>query len=129
MFLFYGGYNTWENVFLNIMAILVIIIFWWVFYSFIYAIFLFIFSKWNEEKIKKAWNSIRYWIIWIILTLIILFVAPFILKELHVPGYRIYTAKNIFDRATVIVKKVFKAFSKEGVNNFTPGSSYDDFDL
>ncbi len=103
-------YTTWENIFLSILAILIIIIFWGVIYSFIWAIFLFIFSKWDENKIKKAINSIRYAIIGVILTVFLLFVFPIIFKKLQIPWYKVYTAQNIFKRASLIIKKVFTGF-------------------
>lgn len=114
----YPWYTSRENVFLTILALIVIIIFWGAIYAFIYAIFLFIFSKWDENKIKKAWNSIRYAILWIILMIFLLFVFPIIFKKLHIPGYKIYTAENIFKKATFIIKKFFKEVEKSWNSNF-----------
>jgi heme/copper-type cytochrome/quinol oxidase subunit 2 len=48
------------DVILNILAILTLLVFIGVIYAVVYATFMFIFSGGNEEKIKKAWNSIRY---------------------------------------------------------------------
>ncbi len=120
----FGSYTTWENIFLSIMAIIVIIIFWWVIYAFLYAIILFIFSKWDENKIKQAWNSIRYAIVWLILTIFLLFVFPIVFQKLHIPWYKVYTAKNIFKKASDILRKTFTAFKT--TNSPTP--TYDNTD-
>ena len=117
---YYGWYTSWENVFLTILALIIIIIFWGAIYAFIYAIFLLIFSKWDENKIKKAWNSIRYAIIWIFLAVFLLFVFPIIFQKLQIPGYKVYTAKNIFKRSSTIIKDLFKAFSKSWSSSVSP---------
>ena len=62
-----------QNLILTILAVVIIIVAVWSIYAFIRAIFLFIFSQWKEEKIKKAWNSIRYMIMGIFLSVFILF--------------------------------------------------------
>jgi hypothetical protein len=60
---------------------------------------LFIFSNGDEEKKKSAWNSIRYMIIGVIMTIFLLTVFPVIFRQLKVSGYEVYTAKNVFERA------------------------------
>jgi ABC-type phosphate/phosphonate transport system permease subunit len=78
----------------------------------LYAIILFIFSKGDEKKIKQAWDSIRYAIIGVILTIFLLFIFPIVFQKLHIPGYKVYTAKNVFKRASDILKQTFTAFKK-----------------
>lgn len=95
---------TVENIILTVLAIVVIAICIWCIYAFVRAIFLFIFSQWKEDKIKAAWNSIRYMIIGIIFTIILLFVFPLIFKRMNVKWYENYSAKNIFNRAWTIIK-------------------------
>lgn len=90
------------KVILTVLALLVIIIFVGALYAFFYAIFQFIFSAGDPEKIKKAWNSIRYMILGIILTLIVLFFFPIILKKAKIPGNEYYTANNIFAQVSKI---------------------------
>jgi ABC-type Fe3+ transport system permease subunit len=87
---------------LTILALLVIIIFVGSIYAFFYAIVTFIFSAGDPEKIKKAWNSIRYMILGVVMTLIVLFMFPIILKKAKVPGYEFYTASNIFSQVSFI---------------------------
>lgn len=87
---------------LTILALLVILIFIGSIYAFFYAIITFIFSAGDPEKIKKAWNSIRYMILGIVMTLMVLFIFPIILKKVQVPGYEYYTASNIFSQVSVI---------------------------
>jgi len=88
-----------SNIILNILAILVLLVFIGVIYALVYAIFMFVFSWWNEEKIKKAWSSIRYALLWFLLTLIVLFAIPWFLRAIKVPGYRQYTSQNVFKTA------------------------------
>jgi len=90
------------SMILTILALLVIIIFVGSIYAFFYAIVTFIFSAGDPEKIKKAWNSIRYMILWLVMTLIVLFMFPIILKKAQVPWYEFYTASNIFSQVSLI---------------------------
>ena len=57
------GPDTVSNIILFVLAALVILIVVGCIFSFIRAIFFFIFSQGKDEKIKKAWNSVRYMII------------------------------------------------------------------
>lgn len=117
---------TIQSLIMIILSILVIIIFLWSIYAFFMSIFQFVFSKWNPEKVKKAWNWIRYMLLWIIMTVFILIVLPTLLQKLKVPWYEIYTAKNIFSEATNLFGKVIN-FWKESTTSsweyYTPPSS------
>lgn len=92
---------------LTILAFLVIIIFWGSLYAFFFSIFQFVFSSWDTEKIKKAWNSIRFMILWIFMTLVFLFIFPIIFRKLEVPWYEAYTARNIFQESTNLIQAFF----------------------
>jgi hypothetical protein len=59
----------------------------------------FIFSGGDQAKIKEAWNSIRYMILGVIMTIVFLFIFPVLFKKLNVPGYEQYNAQNIFKTA------------------------------
>jgi len=102
------GSDTISDIILFILAALVILIAAGCIFSFIRAIFFFIFSQWKEEKIKKAWNSIRYMIIWIVLTVALLYVFPLIFKFIGLEDYDKYNAKNIFNKAWTILSSVFE---------------------
>ena len=102
------GSDTISNIILFILAALVILIVAWCIFSFVRAIFFFIFSQWKEEKIKKAWNSIRYMIIWIFLTAALLFVFPLIFRRIGISDYDKYTTKNIFAKAGTILSSLFE---------------------
>ncbi len=102
----YWTSTTIENFVLVILAVIVIILFVWAIYAFLMAIFQFIFSKWETEKIKKAWNNIRYMILWVILSFLLLFVFPIVFQRLEIPWYEQYTAQNIFERAWDLVKVI-----------------------
>lgn len=102
---------------LTILAFLVIIIFWGSLYAFFFAVFQFVFSSWDTEKIKKAWNSIRFMILWIFMTLIFLFIFPIIFRRLEVPWYEAYTARNIFQRSTDLIQAFF-LFGWEAVQEY-----------
>lgn len=96
-----------EKFMLTILAILIIIIFGWCIYAFFFAIYTFIFSWGDQDKIKQAWNSIRYMILWVIMTFIFLFLFPVLFKKLNVPGYEQYNAQNIFKTAWSLIYGLF----------------------
>lgn len=100
----YGQATTIEEFVLLILAVVVIVIFWWAIAAFFIAIFQFIFSKWDSEKIKKAWNTIRYMLLWIILTILLLFIFPVVFERLEIPWHEQYTAQNIFEKAGELVQ-------------------------
>ncbi|HRU49969.1 MAG TPA: hypothetical protein P5155_00535 [Candidatus Absconditabacterales bacterium] len=97
-----------QNLILTILAVVIIIVAVGSIYAFIRAIFLFIFSQGKEEKIKKAWNSIRYMIMGIFLSVFILFMFPLVFKRVGVDNHEEYSAKNIFNKAGTIINKTFK---------------------
>ncbi len=111
--------NSIQNLILIILALVIILISAWSIYAFIRAIFLFIFSQWKEEKIKKAWNSIRFMIMGIFLTVFLLFMFPVIFKRVWLDNYEEYSAKNIFNKAwellnkTLQIKDIVKESQKE----------------
>jgi len=121
----YPQHDPLSNLILNVFGIMVLLVFIWVIYAIVYAIFMFIFSWGNEEKIKKAWNSIRYAVLGFILTLIILFAVPWVLKTLKVPGYKYYTTENIFKNAKFWLNRVVEVFSQNKKNDITPTSNYE----
>lgn len=97
-------FSTLENVVLTILWIVIIVIFAGAIYAFLMSIFQLIFSRWEAEKVKKAWNNIRYMILWVVLSIILLFVAPIIFERFQIPWYKVYTAQNIFKKATQLLK-------------------------
>ena len=94
------------DVILFVFALIVLVILVWCVWAFFYAIFLFIFSKWDDSKVKLAWNGIRYMIIGLFLTVMILFIAPTVLKVFRVRNYEGYAAKYIFVKVGNIVNCV-----------------------
>lgn len=96
---------------LFIVSFIVLIVFLWALYSFFLAIFQFIFSRWEEAWIKKAWNTIRYTILWVIFCIVLLFVFPIVLQRLNVPWYQFYTAENIFNQVWKILSYVLSFWS------------------
>jgi len=85
-----------EDIILFILAVAVLLVFVGCIYAFFQAIFLFIFSKGADDKVKGAWNSIRYLIIGLFLTIMLLFIGPQLLKRVNMPNAEVYTAKSIF---------------------------------
>ncbi len=124
------GTSAIQNVILIILAIVIIAISVWSIYAFIRAILLFIFSQGKEEKIKKAWNSIRFMIMWIFLTVLLLFMFPLVFKRMWLEDYEEYSAKNIFNKAwellekTLQIKDVVKESQQE--NQYRDQLYYDD---
>ncbi len=103
-----ASHNSIQSLILIILAIVVIAISLWSVYAFIHAIILFIFSQGKEEKIKKAWNGIRYMIMGIFLTVILLFVFPLAFKWMWLNNHEEYSAKNIFNKAWEILNKTLQ---------------------
>lgn len=101
------GPDSVQNIILFILAAMVILIAAWCIFSFVRAIFYFIFSQGKDEKIKKAWNSIRYMIIGIFLTVALLFLFPLIFKWVWLENYEKYSAKSIFSKAWEIISSLF----------------------
>jgi len=94
------------DVILLIFALIVLVIMIWCIWAFFYAIFLFVFSRWDDSKVKLAWNWIRYMIIGLFLTVMILFMWPLILKLFRVQNPEAYSAKYIFVKVGNIVSCV-----------------------
>ncbi len=107
--MFSGGL---EEIILSLLAIVIILIFIGSLYAFFYAIFLFIFSSGDADKIKQARNSIRYMILGIVLTIIILFLFPVVLSKAGFVGYETFNAQSIFNQATKIWRAVLN-FGKD----------------
>ncbi len=96
-----------QNIILTILALVVILVLVGCIYTFIRAIILFIFSHSKEENKKKWWNSIRFMIIGVILTIVLLFMVPVVLRRMKVPQYDVYTPTNIFSRVGQLVNGLF----------------------
>lgn len=102
------GSDTVSDIILLVLAVMVILIAAWCIFAFVRAIFFFIFSQWKDEKIKKAWNSIRYMVIWIIFTVVLLYLFPLIFKRIWLENYEKYTAKSIFAKAGTVLSSIFE---------------------
>lgn len=102
------GWDTVSDIILLVLAVMVILIAAWCIFAFVRAIFFFIFSQWKDEKIKKARNSIRYMVIWIIFTVILLYFFPLVFRRIGLENYEKYTAKNIFAKAGTVLSTIFE---------------------
>lgn len=102
--------DSFSDIILYILAIILIIIWLGCVYAFFRAIFLFIFSKGDEKQIKSAWSSIRYMIIGLFLTIMLLFVGPTILRYTGLQGAENYKVANIF----TTVGKIFRQIGSLG---------------
>lgn len=91
------------DVILFVFALIVLVVLIWCIWAFFYAIFLFIFSRWDDSKVKSAWNGIRYMIIGLFMTVMILFMAPTVLRVFRVRNSENYSAKYIFVKVGNIV--------------------------
>jgi len=94
------------DVILLIFALIVLVVLVWCIWAFFYAVFLFIFSRWDDSKVKTARNAIRYMIIWLFITVMLLFIAPTLLNIFRVPNPENYSAKYIFVKVGNIVSCV-----------------------
>jgi formate hydrogenlyase subunit 3/multisubunit Na+/H+ antiporter MnhD subunit len=109
-----------EKFMLTILAILIIIIFGWCIYAFFFAIYEFIFSWGDQAKIKSAWNSIRYMILGVIMTVVFLFVFPVLFKKLNIPKAEQYNAQNIFKTAGNLIYGIF-GFAGDAIDTYKQG--------
>ncbi|PZM86909.1 MAG: hypothetical protein DLD55_04165 [candidate division SR1 bacterium] len=99
----HGGF---EEIVLYALGTVVLIICGGCVYAFFRAIFLFIFSKGDEKEIKAAWSSIRYMILGLFFTVMLLFISPTLLKFMNVQGADKYTPKAIFTYMGKILSKI-----------------------
>ena len=95
--------TTLQTVMLTVFALLLIAIFAGSIVAFVRAIWGFITSGGDEEKITASWSSIRFMITGIVLSLILLFFFPILLEKIGTDSAGIYTAKNVFARAGEII--------------------------
>lgn len=102
------SYTSLEEVMLTIFAVVVIVVLWGCLYAFFRAIFFFIFSGWKEDQKKKGWNSIRFMVIWVILSIGLLISFPYILKSMNVKLTEEYSTKQVFTKAWDLFEKVFE---------------------
>lgn len=96
-----------QNIILTVLALVVILVMIWCIYTFIRAIIMFVFSHNKEENKKKWWNSIRFMIVGVILTIFLLFLVPLALRLMNVPKYDVYTPVNVFGRAGDLINWLF----------------------
>ena len=123
------GNADFQNVVLTVLACVVLGVIAWCIYTFIRAIFFFIFSGAKDENKKKWWNSIRFMIIGVVLTIVLLFFVPTVLKRMNVPEYDIYSPKNIFNRAGTVITSIFglgDVIKQSQTNNQYNGNMYYD---
>ena len=99
---------TLEDILLTVFAIIVIIVLAGCLYAFFRAIFFFIFSGGKEEQKKKWWNSVRFMVIWVILSIGLLISFPYVLKSMNVELTEDYSTKKVFNKAWELFKKIFE---------------------
>lgn len=99
-------YSSIEDIILTALAILVILILAWTIYSIIRAIIQFVFSNGDGEKIKKARNGIRYTIIGMIITVLLLFFFPILFAKIGSQNAKAYSASAILERAMWLGRRI-----------------------
>lgn len=118
------------DVILFIFALIVLVILVWCIWAFFYAVFLFIFSRWDDSKVKSAWNGIRYMIIGLFMTVMLLFMWPTLLRVFRMQNSDMYSAKYIFVKVGNIVTCIWTwivAVIKDYPNNNPFWSTSDPF--
>ena len=116
------------DIILLVFALIVLVVLIWCVWAFFYAVFLFIFSKWDDWKIKSAWNSIRYMVLWLFMTVMLLFLGPALLKLFRMQNSDEYSVKYIFVKIGNIMSCVWTwivSVVKDYPNN-NPFDSSDD---
>ncbi|MFA6256349.1 MAG: hypothetical protein WC606_04145 [Candidatus Absconditabacterales bacterium] len=117
-----------QNVILTVLALVVLLVIVGCMYTFIRAIIMFIFSNSKEENKKKGRNSIRFMIIGVVLTIVLLLLVPVVLRRMKVPKYDVYTPKNIFSRAGELINGLFNlgnVIKQSQTNSEYRGELYD----
>ena len=118
------------DVILFVFALIVLVILVWCIWAFFYAVFLFIFSRWDDSKVKSAWNGIRYMIIGLFMTVMLLFMWPTLLRVFRMQNSDMYSAKYIFVKVGNIVTCIWTwivAVIKDYPNNNPFWSTSDPF--
>lgn len=121
--------TSFESIILTVLAVVMILIVIGCVYTFVRAIFLFVFASSKEENKKKWRNAIRFMIIGVILTVVLLFSFPFLFKIMSVPDYAKYTPQNILGRAGELINGAFRLWDfikKSQVDNQYRGNLYYD---
>lgn len=124
------GQTSMEEVIITICAIVVLVVVIGSFFSFLYAVYLFLFSKGKDENKTKGRNAIRYMIIGIVLTVLFLGILPFALKWVNIE-LKDYSTKAIFSRIGDILQQSFKvgtAVKNGDLNNQYRGNPYINID-
>lgn len=104
-------YSSIEDIILTALAILVILILAGTIYSIIRAIIQFVFSNGDGEKIKKARNGIRYTIIGMIITVLLLFFFPILFAKIGSQNANAYSASAILERAMWLGRKILNTWT------------------
>lgn len=123
-----GGF---EEIVLYVLGGLLLVICWGCIYAFFKAIFTLIYSNWDDKEKKSAFSSIRYMILGLFLTVMLLFMAPALLRFMHLQGAERYTAKAVFTYMGKILGHIGRLgnFVKETqVNNQYNGELYYNLD-
>ena len=93
-------------------------------YAFFSAIFLIITSKGEDEKLKKAWNTLRYMLLGLFVTIFFLFFGPQLAKFLadEDTDTSVYTAKNVFKKMGDIISTTVGAVTLI-IKNYPDGTA------
>lgn len=109
--------NAWTSIFwptmeawdLVLLAISIFVLAAWLF-SIIFILWgwlLLILSGWKDDKIKPAINTIRYAVIWIIVTVFTIFVFPILWRLLWLDVEKYAEPRRIFEKIEEIWNKIF----------------------
>jgi len=91
------SYVNIQDLILTILAVVVLLILLGSLYALLVAIFKYIFSS-SDDGRNAAQKSLRFMIIGLILTAVLLLVFPLVFQKLNIPGYEVFTASSIFAR-------------------------------
>lgn len=122
-----GQIGGFEELVLYLLGGMVLVIFAGCIYSFFRAIFFFIFSKGDDKQIKAAWDSIRYMILGLFFTVMLIFMSPTLLKFMNVQWAERYEARSIFTYMGKIlswIAKLWNVITESQLNNQYNGDLY-----
>lgn len=118
-------FTSVEQLILNILSVLLIVILVGSIYAFVRWIFSYIFSDWEEESKKKAINWIRFMIIWIVLTIGLLFFFEYILRFIWISTYENFSGQNIFNNSRDLLENLINAWGNYANDKYNWWSNSD----
>lgn len=116
---------AWDFITLIIAIFVLVAWIWSVLYALYWSLLL-VLSWWKDDKIKPALNTIRYSVIWVAITVLVIFVFPILWKLLWLDVEKYAKPEVIFNKIEDLWNKVFWKTSTN-YNSTTIDQNLDNF--